>query len=300
MAQPQWFPMYPTDFLTSTAMFTPQQGWAFTQLLLYAWTNGSIPDSREVCSRITRCDLTDEDWTVLRARFHLGPNGLVHPRMEREREKSIARIETAADAGRRGAARRWGGHSDPNGNPNGNPNGVPNATALAATTTPTPTTPHPTGGGAGGGEGISAKQGSKPTAVSPARGQGSTQARPKRSDGSTPQPTPSDAPKGISGDVVLRDPTPQEMGRITRWPGNRILPSEAVAAQQRGYIKGLREKGVGPDLIVAAWNRALTEWGERGINPYEFLRKTLLADWEGVRNADAVMRHRLGLKEQVA
>lgn len=223
--------------------------------------------------------------------------------MERERERTNNIQKARRDAAKATNAKRRNGQRD--GDRDGDRSGQRDGDRSGDRVYPQPQLqiqkpPHPSGGGAGGGEGISATQGSKPAAVSPARGQGSTQARPNRSDGSTPHPTPSDAPKGISGDVVLRDPTPHEMGRITRWPGNRILPPEAIAAQQRGYIKGLREKGVGPDLIVAAWNRALTEWGERGINPYEFLRKTLLADWEGVRNADAVMRHRLGLKEQVA
>jgi len=292
MAQPQWFPMYPTDFLTSTAMMSPVQGWAYTQLLLYAWTNAAVPDDRETCSRMTRCDLSDGDWAVIRGRFTPTPAGLVHRRLEKERADALRRSEQAADSGRRGAAARWGRHSDPIGNPNGNPNGK----TMAATSTTT-YTPHPSGGGAGGGEGVvSAKQGTKQPAVSSVAARRSPVARPNASDGSTPHPTPSDATGGISGDVTLRDPTPAEMDRITRWPGSGRVPQAALDGKRRVLVRMLREKGVSDELMAPAWEAAIRDWGERGTDPYTFTTETLLGEWEGVRFPDSVIRHRLGLK----
>jgi uncharacterized protein YdaU (DUF1376 family) len=152
MATP-WFPMYPTDFLVSTATMSPVQGWAYTQLLMYAWTNGGIPDDREQCAALTRCPLTEADWAILRSRFEpmATPMAtLCNPRMERERVRVQERHESAAEAGRRGAKARWGRE---NGVANGNPNGNPNGKKIATTTTTTTTnnhTPKPPQGGVGG------------------------------------------------------------------------------------------------------------------------------------------------------
>jgi uncharacterized protein YdaU (DUF1376 family) len=152
MATP-WFPMYPTDFLVSTATMSPVQGWAYTQLLMYAWTNGGIPDDREQCAALTRCPLSEADWAVLRARFEpmATPMAtLCNPRMERERERVKERHDAASEAGRRGAKARWErGNGVANGHPNGHPNGETIATTTTTTTTknPTPTPPRRTGAG---------------------------------------------------------------------------------------------------------------------------------------------------------
>ena len=151
-----WFPMYPADFLVSTATLTPTQGWAYTQLLMYAWTNGSVPDDRAACAGITRCRLSDADWKAVRARFRKTAEGLVNPRMETERNAAMKRHSEAVKAGLKGAQARWK-HGNPNGvaiatpspqdgNPNGNPNGshaMATPMAITTTTTTTPTvTPH--------------------------------------------------------------------------------------------------------------------------------------------------------------
>lgn len=150
MATP-WFPMYPTDFLVSTAVMTPVQGWAYTQLLMYAWTNGGIPDDRDACAALTRCPLTDADWHVLRGRFvsMAGPLAtpmatpmamLVNPRMERERVRVMEKHSTASENGKRGADARWGrGNGVANGNANGEANGMANGETIATTTTTTTT-----------------------------------------------------------------------------------------------------------------------------------------------------------------
>ena len=141
-----WFPMYPADFLVSTATLTATQGWAYTQLLMYAWTNGSIPDDRAACATITRCKLTEDDWKVIRGRFRPTGSGLVNPRMEQERTAANRRHNAAVHAGRKGAAARWS-DGNPNGvaiatpSPqNGNPNSSPAMTTPMAITITTTTT----------------------------------------------------------------------------------------------------------------------------------------------------------------
>ena len=142
-----WFPMYPADFLVSTATLTPTQGWAYTQLLMYAWTNGGVPDDREACSALTRCVLTEADWQAIRSRLQpmATPMGLLsHPRMERERTDAQRKHNNAVEAGRRGAQARWRdpnrvANGNPNGEANGDANGNPNSETVAITVTTTDT-----------------------------------------------------------------------------------------------------------------------------------------------------------------
>lgn len=156
-----WFPMYPTDFLVSTATMTPIQGWSYTQLLMYAWTNGGIPDDREACSILTRCPLSERDWAIIRGRFEPMAEplakpmaSLVNPRMERERVKVEQRHNERSESGRRGADARWSGkngsvNGSGNGSANGSANGEPMATTTTTTTTDikTPVAPFGKGGG---------------------------------------------------------------------------------------------------------------------------------------------------------
>jgi len=144
MATP-WFPMYPTDFLVSTATMTAVQGWAYTQLLMYAWTNHGVPDDREACATLTRCNLSEADWAVIRQRFTrmAGPMAtLSNPRMERERARVEEKHATASENGRRGADARWRARNgvangNANGGANGGANGNANGETMATTTTTT-------------------------------------------------------------------------------------------------------------------------------------------------------------------
>lgn len=160
-----WFPMYPADFLVSTATMTPLQGWAYTQLLMYAWTNGSVPDDREACSALTRCKLTEADWQAIRSRLHpmatpLG--GLSHPRMERERQAAQRKHDTAVEAGKRGAEARWERRNRvANGHPNGEANGHPNGETIAITTTITDIQTPPLSPPQAGGRGRQSRRGER-------------------------------------------------------------------------------------------------------------------------------------------
>jgi uncharacterized protein YdaU (DUF1376 family) len=135
--------MYPTDFLVSTATMTPIQGWSYTQLLMYAWTNGGIPDDREACSILTRCPLSERDWAIIRGRFEPVAEplakpmaSLVNPRMERERVKVMERHNERSESGKRGADARWSGkNGSANGSGNGSANGEPMAITVTTTTT---------------------------------------------------------------------------------------------------------------------------------------------------------------------
>ena len=114
-----WFPMYAPDFLTSTMSMAPEVVGAYIRLLCYAWMNGSIPGDMASLQRITG-GITEAGWAEIRSR--LVPDGdrsgdrhgerhgdrvqgWVHPRMEKERQRTDtirrARQEAANNTNRK-------------------------------------------------------------------------------------------------------------------------------------------------------------------------------------------------------
>jgi uncharacterized protein YdaU (DUF1376 family) len=129
---PPSFQFYPADFASDgivEAMTTEEVG-AYILLLCKAWYEkpvGSIPDDDRILARWSRLDL--DRWlecknNVLRA-FTLGTDSRWHQkRLRAERQRQVEFKKKQSDAGKRGAANRWGAttsigspcdrHSDPN------------------------------------------------------------------------------------------------------------------------------------------------------------------------------------------
>lgn len=279
-----WFSMYPTDFLVSTAMLTPVQGWAYTQMLMYAWTNGGIPDDREACQAMTRCQLTDADWAVLRARFEVRvaqatlQATLVHSRMEAEREKARSRHTAAVEAGRRGAEARSGAQ---------NKGGSRNPTRVAQATLPAETQ-----GGS-----------SNPTRVASA-----TTTTTTTTNKTPPTPLPRDAMRRL----LMREPawrTRVERAGAGDWyvkgedGQQRVVTEDEVIAdgiavmtakveQERELtLAKLRTNGLSDGDADAMYRRWLAEYLDGGPSPATVVRNDL-AD-KSVRNIAAVWRARL-------
>jgi len=111
-----WFPFYASDFYASTAAWPPDWVGGYIRLLSFAWMNGGIPNDREAINRIAG-GLTDAGWTAICARLTLADGDRdgdrhgereqrwVHPRMERERERTDiirkARQDAAAATNRK-------------------------------------------------------------------------------------------------------------------------------------------------------------------------------------------------------
>lgn len=141
-----WFPFYASDFYASTAAWPPDWVGAYIRLLSFAWMNGGIPDDRAAVDRIAG-GLTDAGWDAIRARLVLADGDRdgdrhgervqrwVHPRMERERERTDgirkARQEAAAATNRK---RRDG---DRGADRNGDRDGDRPADRVVSTTTTT-------------------------------------------------------------------------------------------------------------------------------------------------------------------
>jgi hypothetical protein len=119
--------------------------------------------------------------------------------------------------------------------------------------------------------------------------------RPKGSGVSTPPQAPPKAAEGNLAPIALRDLTDDEGARISRWPGQKISP-ETIAGQKTVFLRLCREKRISDDLIRQAWGEAVQNWVAKGEPPYDYLRLFLLADWQNVRNADSIIRHRLGVQ----
>lgn len=122
---PPSFNFYHSDFMAGTAHLNYGEIGCYTMLLCYQWANGSIPRDKDRLSRICRCSLEELNriWPMISDKFvaadHTGET-LVNPRMESDRAESIHQWEPRrkkrsqeeiaairADAGRKGAEKRW-------------------------------------------------------------------------------------------------------------------------------------------------------------------------------------------------
>jgi uncharacterized protein YdaU (DUF1376 family) len=104
-----WFPFYASDFYASTAAWPPDWVGGYIRLLSFAWMNGGIPNDREAINRIAG-GLTDAGWIAICARLTLADGDRdgdrhgereqrwVHPRMERERERTDTIRKARQDA----------------------------------------------------------------------------------------------------------------------------------------------------------------------------------------------------------
>lgn len=104
-----WFPFYASDFYASTAAWPPDWVGGYIRLLSFAWMNGGIPNDREAINRIAG-GMTDAGWTAICARLTLADGDRdgdrhgereqrwVHPRMERERERTDTIRKARQDA----------------------------------------------------------------------------------------------------------------------------------------------------------------------------------------------------------
>ena len=118
---------------------SPAARGCYVDLLTYQSQHGRIPDDdRQICRLLS---LFPDEWEAVKdevlEKFPDGKN----PRMEEVIQETLNLREKKAEAGRKGAAKRWQKDGTPNGTTNGTPNGTANAeayaTAMVSTTTVT-------------------------------------------------------------------------------------------------------------------------------------------------------------------
>lgn len=114
-AQSPAFQFYPKDWLSDPEVvrMTLEERGAYMQLLCYCWLEGGIPNDVDELAKL--CGVTrrrmQKLWKTLGPRFEFDGKTaevLRNPRLERERKAQNEHRERRREAGRRGAASRWG------------------------------------------------------------------------------------------------------------------------------------------------------------------------------------------------
>lgn len=108
-----WMPFYVGDYLRDTGHLTVAEHGAYFLLLLNAWTrDGSLPDDDLRLRMMAKMDV--KEWKAsgktIREFFYSADGCLRHKRMDRELANAKAHSTAKAEAGRRGAEKRW--HND--------------------------------------------------------------------------------------------------------------------------------------------------------------------------------------------
>lgn len=109
-----YFPFYAADYLSDEnvmLMSLAGEG-AYIRLLCFSWREGSIPNDIKLLARLCRIDslAMTELWAELEPCFKQHPDDptrLVHPRLEKERERFCSYHKERSEAGKRGAKSRW-------------------------------------------------------------------------------------------------------------------------------------------------------------------------------------------------
>lgn len=102
---------YGSDFLNATASWTMEERGIYMTLLWYSWVNGGLPGDIDRIDRMAPG--AKACWPVLEPKFPPCPDGMRrNPRQERDRAAMRERSDSAAERGRKGAAQRWGSHSN--------------------------------------------------------------------------------------------------------------------------------------------------------------------------------------------
>jgi len=108
-------------FLTDIdfVQFTPAERGVYCSLILFLTSNdGKCTSEPEALSRICNCHGVEEFekiWQRVSKKFQHRKGFIRHKRVSKELKKAKHFRQVCAKAGLKGASRRWGGHSNPNG-----------------------------------------------------------------------------------------------------------------------------------------------------------------------------------------
>jgi len=113
------------DYKSHTHHLSLMEDCAYRRLLDFYYLNEKPINQRDVARQIGMREHEQDVLTVLNEFFISSPEGFIHPRADRE----IAKYREFAEAGKRGAAKRWS--TPPQQEANGEANSPPNATPIA-------------------------------------------------------------------------------------------------------------------------------------------------------------------------
>lgn len=114
MADSPAFQFYAADFLAdeNQRVMSPAEAGAYIRLICTCWIEGSVPDDIRRLAPLggmTRAEMEDA-WPQIIPCFEPHPDEpgrLIHPRVERERQRQRTYATQMAAAGKKGARRRW-------------------------------------------------------------------------------------------------------------------------------------------------------------------------------------------------
>lgn len=110
------FQFYPKDFLTdrNVVLMSMQERGVYITLLCHCWDKplpSDVPRLAAVCG--VPVASFRKLWPGIQGCFEASPHdpsALIHPRLEREREKQEDYRRRQSDSGKAGAGKRWGRH----------------------------------------------------------------------------------------------------------------------------------------------------------------------------------------------
>ena len=116
MNKPPAFQFYPKDFLTDdkVALMNLEQVGAYIKLLCYCWLNGGLPNDQEELRNMCGCSdaiTWSKIWKKISKCFYEKNQKLFNKRLDKEKRVQKKRRKLLQTAGKKGAEKRWPGHS---------------------------------------------------------------------------------------------------------------------------------------------------------------------------------------------
>ena len=114
MAKPPAFQFYAKDFLTGTMTMSLMEIGAYIKLLAWSWDNGPLPIEASERATILGVRLPElrRVWVKLAPKWAKTKAGYVNTRLEQQRTALNTYREKQAEAGKRGAVKRWDSHAE--------------------------------------------------------------------------------------------------------------------------------------------------------------------------------------------
>jgi uncharacterized protein YdaU (DUF1376 family) len=110
-----FMPLFVADYLADTTDLTAEEHGAYMLLLMALWRqDGRLENSPHRLARTAKvpADRWPDVWAAIERFFDVNPQAITQGRLIKELDKARVRKAVATENGVKGAAKRWGGHSE--------------------------------------------------------------------------------------------------------------------------------------------------------------------------------------------